>query len=102
MFPVFLLFLIAGASAVKLECTLYSTRYDPLNCDFSNTTIPKGEAIEYVALDASVKKLSFTNCNMTVMPANLFVNFSKIEELSFSSSSLTQLLPGEERRHNLC
>ena len=95
MIKILLLFLASGASAVKLECTYWSTRNDPLNCEFKNATIVKGEAIEYVALDVNVKKLSFLYCNMTIIPSKLFENYSKIEKLDISNSGLLQLLPGE-------
>lgn len=95
MFPLLILILASGASAVKLECTYWSTKGNPLNCEITNSTVLKGEAIEYLYLNVNAIQLSFSYCNFSVIPANLFTNYSKIERMDIYNSGLKILSPGE-------
>lgn len=89
-----IVFFTSESLAVKLECTLFSTSYDPLNCVFENTVIPTNEPIEYLYMDPGVNTLTISNCSAFTLPANLFANYSSIESLSIDYSGFKQLSPG--------
>lgn len=89
-----LLLLLAAleSSALKLECL---TDDDPFNCSIANIPNPLNEPVEFSNMNPLVAKLTIQDCSTSAIPANLFVNYSKISLFRvFDSSNLKQLGAG--------